>query len=263
MTKEEIIASGLLELYVTDSLSHQDIQLVEEAIAKYPDLISEIEEIERSLMVLSEEVGGKVSDEIWDKIQGQTNNIRHIDKAPPKRSMGALTGWAAAILCFLGLFWMIKNNSDLKEQLRYRNTQNKVLQEKVDIQGIQLTETTELLEMVRSQDYEAINLPGNEAVSPSSYATVYYNAKENLAYIDAKGLPVPPNGKVYQVWSLKMEPLTPSSVGLLTNFEDTESRFFKVENIPTPEAFGITLEPEGGSESPSLDQLYALGTIAP
>ncbi len=28
------------------------------------------------------------------------------------------------------------------------------------------------------------------------------------------------------------------------------------------EAFGITLEPEGGSKMPSLDQLYTLGTVA-
>ncbi|MDX1427844.1 MAG: anti-sigma factor, partial [Salegentibacter mishustinae] len=26
--------------------------------------------------------------------------------------------------------------------------------------------------------------------------------------------------------------------------------------------FGITLEPEGGSETPTMDQLYVLGTVA-
>lgn len=96
-----------------------------------------------------------------------------------------------------------------------------------------------------------------------TYVTVYYNKEENIAYIDAKGLPTPPEGKVYQVWSLIMDPLTPGSIGLLGDFENTENKFFKIENIPFPEAFGVTLEPEGGSESPILSQLYTLGMVAP
>ncbi|MDC8003568.1 anti-sigma factor [Aureisphaera galaxeae] len=263
MTKEEIIASGLLELYVTGSLPQEDIALVEAAITSHPDLVSEIEQIEKALMELSEATGGQVSDTVWTEIQNRTEGVRTLSQTPPKRNWSSLSGWAAAILCFLGLFWMMKNNNDLKEQLRYSDAQNRSLKEQVDIQGVELAETTELLEMVRSRDFKAVTLPGNVAVSPESYVTVYYNETQDIAYIDAKGLPTPPEGKVYQVWSLKMEPLTPSSIGLLSDFEGTDSKFFKVENIPTPEAFGITLEPEGGSESPTLDQLYALGTVAP
>ena len=51
------------------------------------------------------------------------------------------------------------------------------------------------LDIVRSKDFNAINLPGNVAVAPTAYATVYYNKDENIAYIDAKGLPKPPKGK--------------------------------------------------------------------
>ena len=60
-----------------------------------------------------------------------------------------------------------------------------------------------------------------------------------------------------------MDPLTPRSVGLLDNYESTNTKVFKLENIPDPEAFGITLEPEGGSESPTLTQLYTLGMVSP
>ncbi|MEL6919223.1 MAG: anti-sigma factor, partial [Bacteroidota bacterium] len=40
-----------------------------------------------------------------------------------------------------------------------------------------------------------------------------------------------------------------------------ENKIFAVTNLNESEAFGITLEPAGGSESPTLEQLYALGTI--
>lgn len=265
MTKEEIIASGLLELYVTGSLTAQEIETVELAIKRHPSLVNEIEAIEASLISLSEQIGESIPKTNWERIKGDMNAVRPLQnhKMDTGRNWSAMTGWAAAILCFAGIFWMMKQNNDLKQDLRYSNTQNTILKDQIETNGVALAEVSALLEMVRSTDFKAVNLPGNVAVSPSSYATVYYNNKTNEAYIDAKGLPAPPEGKVYQVWSLLMDPLTPRSIGLLESFAATESKFFKVENVPIPEAFGITLEPAGGSESPNLDQLYTLGTIAP
>ena len=51
-----------------------------------------------------------------------------------------------------------------------------------------------------------------QKVSPNSYAKVYWDKTSNSIYLDAQGLPAPPKGKVYQVWSLKMSPLMPTSI---------------------------------------------------
>ena len=67
---------------------------------------------------------------------------------------------------------------------------------------------------------------------------------------------------VYQVWSLTLDPLTPTSMGLLENFSEDENKIFALENPNQSQAFGITLEPEGGSESPTMEQLYTLGVVA-
>jgi len=263
MTEEEIIASGILELYVTGSLSKEESLEVETAMANYPKVRKEVEAIEKSLMQLSEGVGGTVSPSVWERIARATLGVRSIGSTPRTRNWSSITGWAAALLFFAGLAFMIKKNSDLRGNLRTVQTQNVILKEKTGTVQSQLADATELLEIVRSQDYKAVALPGNVSVAPEAYATVYYNEAENIAYIDAKGLPKPPKGKVYQVWSLIMNPLTPRSMGLLDGFETADSQFFKLENVPTPEAFGITLEPEGGSESPTLTQLYTLGTVSP
>ena len=261
MTEEVLIASGLLELYVTGSLSAEEIQEVESAMTKYPSVKKEVTKIEASLMHLSETVGGEVSPEVWPRIEQKTRNVRSL--SPPKRNWNALTGWAAALLFFGGLVYMLKQNSDLNGTLRKVRTQNVVIKEQHEKTQLQLAEATDFLKVVRSSNYKAIRLPGNVAVAPSAYATVYYNSDEQVAFIDAKGLPTPPEGKVYQVWSLIMDPLTPRSIGLLDSVKGANLSFYKVENVPTPEAFGITLEPEGGSESPTLSQLYTLGTVTP
>lgn len=262
MTEDEIIASGLLELYVTGSLSAEEIQEVESARAQYPSVKKELTQIEDSLIQLSEATGGNVSPKVWERIVQFTQGVRPINSTP-KRNWSSMTGWAAALLFFVGLAFMLKQNSDLKDKIRTVNTRNMVLQEKTSITEAQLIEANDLLDIVRSKEFNAISLPGNVAVAPAAYATVYYNENENIAYIDAKGLPKPPKGKVYQVWSLIMDPLTPRSVGILEDFEMADTVFFKVENIPSPEAFGITLEPEGGSDTPTLTQLYTLGRVSP
>jgi anti-sigma-K factor RskA len=88
---------------------------------------------------------------------------------------------------------------------------------------------------------------------------VYWNKETEVVYIDAAGLPEPPKGMVYQVWALKLNPLTPTSIGLLEILIKTTAEFFC--NNTDAEAFGITLEPAGGSLSPTMEQLYTLGKV--
>jgi hypothetical protein len=59
-------------------------------------------------------------------------------------------------------------------------------------------------------------------------AKVYWN-KEEVVYIDA-GLAEPPKGMVYQVWALKLNPLTPTSIGLLDRILIKTTADFAVSN---------------------------------
>jgi len=98
-------------------------------------------------------------------------------------------------------------------------------------------------------------------VSPESYANVYWDKEGNTVYLDVQGLPEPPAGKVYQVWSLTLNPLAPTSLGTIDNFTSNTNKIFTIENANQSEAFGITLEPAGGSPTPTMEQLYTLGAV--
>jgi len=118
------------------------------------------------------------------------------------------------------------------------------------------------LTTIRDKNITVVPL-GGQTVSPESYAKAYWNKTEQKVLIDAQGLPEPPEGMVYQVWSLKMSPLTPTSMGLLEDFIDDENKVFAIANQNASEAFGITLEPAGGSKAPTMEQLYTLGAVSP
>lgn len=263
MSTDEIIESGILELYVSGALPEEERLALEKRITDDPLLTKEIEKIEASLITLAKSVSPPLSALVWTFVRNSINNLTSLKDKRSQTNWSAISGWAAAILAICGIFWMLNQSSNLKDDLEITTTENEQLKEELIESNSELASTTELLDVLRSKNFSSITLPGNEAVAPDAYAKVYYNKEQQIAYIDSRGLPATTNTNVYQVWSLKLEPLTPTSVGLLEAEYEVEDGIYKFENVPDPEAFGITLEPAGGSESPTLSQLYTLGTVNP
>ncbi|MDC7993858.1 anti-sigma factor [Altibacter sp. HG106] len=260
MSEQEIIESGNLELYVCGALSEKEANEVNTAVQSSKEVEKEVEEIEETLLKLGESVAPSLSSHIWNAIATGISGVRRMD-TNRGTNWAAWTGWAAAILCVVGLFFMMNQNNNLEEQLQITTLENEDLQQDLQDTEDRLVQTTTVLDIIRSKEYDAYTLPGNQSVAPEAFAKLYYNRTENVAYIDTKGLPTPPRGKVYQAWSLIVDPLTPTSMGVMQNGIEIEEGIYKFEGFPTPEAIGITLEPEGGSESPTLEQLYILGPV--
>ncbi len=178
-----------------------------------------------------------------------------------KLNWAAIIGWAAAVIFMGGILWMIKQTNDLNKSLQQATTKNIVLgEEKAQLESKLINNTT-LLELLETNNYQVFTLPGNQAVAPKASAKVYLNTKENTLYIDLKTLETPPSGKVYQFWALQMDPLVPTSIGLITDESKISEGIYMFKDFPALEAFGITLEPKSGSETPNLSQLYTLGMI--
>ncbi|GEQ85916.1 hypothetical protein ULMS_14240 [Patiriisocius marinistellae] len=266
MTTTELIESGTLELYVCGALPQDEAQYVFEEIQKNKDVRSEVQRIENTLMNLSSEAAPALSVMNWTSILNAITRTRTLgkDTSSNTTNWGAITGWAAAIACVGGIFWMLNQNNELENQVTISTEERNMLEEELEASTDMLVANEALLDVIRSKDYKAYTLPGNQAVAPTAYSKVYFNNDTNVAYIDTKGLPEAPEGKVYQVWSLMLEPLTPTSMGLIDDNTLASNGVHKFENLKdAPQAFGITLEPAGGSESPTLSQLYTLGTTAP
>jgi prefoldin subunit 5 len=262
MDVQKYIASGILELYVAGILSDKENLEIANYAKEYPEIQTEIEAIEASILLLSKKAspGSKHSfKSIMDRINSEVKVIPINNKrgAP----ISTYVGWAASVLLAIGIFWMYQQNQELKSDIQVVEQQNNNLEQQIADSDSSLEKTTELLNSIRDKNISVIPLGGQD-ISPSSYAKAYWNKENKKVFIDAKGLPEPPEGFVYQVWSLKLSPLTPTSMGLLENFKMDENKIFALNNPNESEAFGITLEPAGGSKSPNLEQLYTLGVIS-
>lgn len=264
MDVNKYITSGILELYVAGTLSEEENLEVNRNAEQYPEIKKEILAIETAILALSKAAapmrsGSKGFNDIERRIAaiGDSKVITMTDR---KTNWFTYVGWAASILLATGMLWMYYQNTQLKSEINVASQTNEVLEQQIFEANTSLEKSKELLNTIRDKNIEVIAL-GGQTVSPNSYAKAYWNKEEQKVFIDAQGLPEPPDGMVYQVWSLKLSPLTPTSMGLLEDFKNDDNKVFAFANPNESEAFGITLEPAGGSESPNLEQLYTLGAV--
>lgn len=262
------IESGILELYVAGALSEKENKEVYELMLEHPEILQEVLEIEAAVVKLTAATSRGTKARIFnlirekllfDKSGGNQTKVISMDK--PRNNWLTYTGWAAAIILGIGLFWTVNQNRQLESDLKVAEQEQFSLETQIAEAQSDLEDNEQLLNVIRSRDIISVPL-GGQGEFANTYAKVYWDKNNNEIYLDAQGLPEPPPGKVYQVWSLKLSPLTPVSLGTIDNFTEDANKIFEIQNLNESEAFGITLEPAGGSVTPTMEQLYTLGVVA-
>ena len=264
MDVKNYIESGILELYVAGALSEKENEEVYKIMLQYPEVQEEVLKIESSIVSLTSAVSPSDSKHLFASIQSKlgldNNNPRTIPIKRKGPSWIAYSGWAAALVIGVTLWWTVNEIDLLKEQIEVVETNNDLIEEQIEKANSDLIEAKNLISLLRDKDIITVPLEG-QPVYPEAYAKVYWNKNAENIYLDVQGLPEPPRGKVYQVWSLKLSPLTPTSLGTIDDFKTDDNKIFTIPNPNDSEAFGITLEPAGGSKTPTLDQLYTIGVV--
>lgn len=266
MDVKAYIESGVLELYVAGVLSEKENQEVYDLMQQHPEILQEVLDIEAAILKLTASVSQKSNhtdtyQTIKNKLGLKDNNTKVISIEKPKYNWLTYTGWAASIVLAAGLLYTINQNNTLKSDIQVAKAQQELLETQIENSKNSLEEANTLITVLRDDNITQVPLAGQGNFA-STYAKVYWDKTFQRIFLDAQGLPEPPEGKVYQVWSLKLSPLTPTSLGTIDSFATDENKIFEIENNNNSEAFGITLEPAGGSETPTMEQLYTLGVVS-
>jgi anti-sigma-K factor RskA len=265
MNIQEYIQSGIIELYVMNVLTEAEQAEVEVLARQYPDIQLEIEEVQSVLQMYAQAHSvtppPELKDPILDKIQSTINKAESTEitentdlnniKNTPTLSLAILTPWLLAAALTASTFYFYN---------KYE-TANKAQKECEEIQKLNeqknkkaIADVQQQLDILKSPDTKEISLKGLP-ISPSSIVTIFWNADKKATYIAIRNLPKPPSDKQYQLWAIVDK--KPVSAGVL-NYDLAGLQAMK--GFETAEAFAITLEPEGGSDAPTLDKMYVLGT---
>jgi anti-sigma-K factor RskA len=186
-------------------------------------------------------------------------------KASPSQSTFGRTilPWAVAAslaIAVLGSLFAVgragREADDLRARLSALEGQERRLQTDLARQTERGKELAEINDVLTSPGHREIALAG-QPEAPTASAKVYWNTQNNKWVVTAN-LPLPPKGKVYQLWFVTAEEKI--SAGLIV--PDESGRGFTVTNVPpnigSIAAAAITLEPEGGSKQPTLP-IHAIG----
>jgi len=113
-------------------------------------------------------------------------------------------------------------------------------------------------QVLRSDEFHAVALAGTKT-APTAHARVLYNAATHKVFIDVRSLPALPVGKQYQLWALDKG--KPVDAGVLAAATATGEGLQQMKDIASAQTFAMTVEPEGGSVSPTLSTMTVVGNI--
>lgn len=232
------IESGILELYVMESLSPAESREVETLAAQYPEIKAEIESIQHALnqyaLLHAKAPRTELKQQILEKIE-----------APQKRRSARFLLLALLLGILIILFFIYKwwNTSEKLQRVVAENQELKVLNKNAAQQ----------LAFLEDPNTRAIVLESDK--NPDEKVIIYWNKAQSETLANIKSLRQPAADKQFQLWAIVNG--NPKDAGLLNN---EKFSLQQMKDIAEADAFAITLEPAGGSSMPT-SEIIILGSI--
>ncbi|MEO6131140.1 MAG: anti-sigma factor [Saprospiraceae bacterium] len=236
-----------------DQLTPAEKAEVEGYLQTHPELHTDLREIERSLEIYAGSAAMKspqgVKGRILDSIRNDTNVRTH-----PQGTSSGMWPIAAAIfglgLLLLGYLYFQKDkeNQQLEKEIA-------AVRDTCQTNTDQLSKQLDLLHQLTQ--------PGNKILpfqaTPGFASTDLYLHTNKLTkrnFIQVRNLPDITSNQAYELWSIKPnQPPTPLNV-----FEKPGDGLIEVSYVDGTEVYAITIEPRGGKNSPTMENL--IGTVS-
>jgi len=278
MNIHDYIASGVLEMYVAGQLSPEEEKEVEALAEKNAEVRQELKAIRSSMEAYAMLYAQKPPDELLDKImrsieaeaspaaEADEPKVKPLDQSGGGAPGGTLRWWAvAASVLLIGsavvnvfLYTKWQNTTialhDTEQQLAEAQEKNAAFAETQKASQSELTKLQNRLALVNDPNYKVVTMQGTER-EPDANVTVAWNRETGEVKLFVNSLSPNPPGKQYQLWALKDG--QPKDMGVF----DASDDIWTLKSTGAADAFAVTLEPEGGRPTPTLENLTVLGEV--
>jgi anti-sigma-K factor RskA len=274
LDSKEYISSGILESYILGLASPEEAGILECVMKNNAEVKAAYEEAQKTFELLATAQAvtppNDLKSKIWYKIQLEQEvvdekpvvSIDHgepkmeIQQSRPETKIEKNNNWknyaVAASALFLvsiagNLYWM-NSQKEIKNEIT-------VLRSEKQAHDLAMQNLEQKLQITSNPNMLKIVLAGVEK-HPGSNAVVYWDKTSKDVYLTANSLPKAPEGMQYQLWAIADG--KPVSAGMYTDEKDAK---IALANIPNAQAFAITLEKEGGSTVPTMENMYVMGGV--
>ncbi|MBO0331930.1 anti-sigma factor [[Muricauda] lutisoli] len=243
MDKKKILDEGLLELYLTGELSEELTNAVEEVLENDKSLKEHFDALESDF----EQMGMEQAIVPPNVVKSRLKNI-----VGQKKTNWLPLGIAASFALVFGLssFWLYEKWQDAEQNLNTLQIQTSELERKVNNLESDFRLTSNRLESINNPDVTPLVLYGNNK-APNGKVIAYINHKSQMVLVNPKGLPRLPNDKTYQMWSDVNGEMI--NMGVVP----TDKELVTLKYIENAESLNLTIEPAGGSEHPTVEELVS------
>ncbi len=267
---QNYIDSGILEQYVLGLLTEQEQNEVEQYAKQDPQIQTEISAIETALegyaSLYAQTPPAALKQTIWSQI-----NKTHITEPlakPNSVEMGQIVAlpkqsnaqkWLAAasvallVSAVLNLFFY-NRWQNTQDKLIALNSEKQYFAQQFETQKVLLLQTQTELQYANEPDTKIIHMKGLPNV-PDALATIYWNTSTEEVHLKINNLPTPPESKQYQLWAIVDG--KPVDAGVF----DANGTVQQMKKFKSAQAFAVTLEAIGGSQTPNMDAMFVIGNI--
>lgn len=272
MDIKEYIESGILEAYALGALSEAERAEVEANITRYPELAAELAAIEDAMYRATQANAVQppffMMEHIWDQLDNKqnasVNNVPKVENkttplpqpaAPRPVSLQRAAIWAAMIVSVLTNFILLSQRNKI-------NADRETLSARVDSMSRTQEQTANIINAYK-KEMDMVAHAGMQTVvmrkdgDNSMAGMIYWDKAKGETYLTLHNLPMPAQGKQYQLWVIQDG--TPVSMGVISN--DLVANAGMMQKIPmnitSGQAFAISIENEGGNQTPT--HVYMVG----
>jgi anti-sigma-K factor RskA len=263
MNVNEYISSGIIELYAMGALSPLEMKEVEQMAVTHAEIAMELERVQESL---GEYAGAharnprpalraEILQAIADSPRQQKGKIVSMDTSSSGSLMKLLVA-ACLVMLLISAFTIYtlynrwkKAENDYAALVGEKNA----LAESYSLVKTSYDKTLADVAIMRNENSKMVTLQATDSTK-NYLARVYWNRETHEAFIDVMSLPRPSSDQQYQLWALAGG--KPIDAGVFDM--DSISTMQHMKTILNADAWAVTLEPKGGSVSPTLSQMYLL-----
>jgi anti-sigma-K factor RskA len=256
--------------------SAEEAKLVADMVARYPEVKAELKVIEDSMENFDQknavEPPAHLKEKILAKVSGTpfpvsgNHETKVVSIAPQKQSNVLKYAAAIAIILLTGsVLYNLSLSNKLNEQetamAQSKNTQDSILRSAkqrdsiIENYAMRIDNMVQEMTILKAPGMKSIELKGMQDVAPDAKAMAYANTTTGEVYLEIRNLPEAPEGMQYQFWGIVGG--TPVNAGMIALDSDTYG-IHSMTAVPNAVAYAISLEPKGGSPSPT-GKIYVMG----
>ena len=238
--------------YALGALTAEETRAFETALADSTELAHDVAEYREVNALLAHSAAARPGPEVKERLFQHIGGDKVVPLRPTRSPLMPLLsiGLAAAALLAVGLGRRVQSLTDElgRRNLRLAATEAQLAQRELTLNTLLLAES----------DLTVVQLTAAGAQAPG--IQFYWNRRSNMAVLHAFRLPPAPTGKTYQFWVLRGGKPYPS---ITFNSDPDGHALVQAFSLPTGggyEGAAITVEPEGGSTTPTLP-IYLVGKV--